>query len=290
MPKLQKLASLVVLALAALFGVFFMFAKHDPSLSAIIPFANDPYDAVGSFAAIISALLGGLALLRAVRPFRRSLPTEADRVFLARTQMAIVVAVLMPAAADAIAMTRHPSMWLGQTGGNELLLLVTGMTALAAAVGFLVRHSARDLMSPSTPGDWRRAAATGLVFVVILALYPEGIINSVPGELLTLAVGILLLFAPMSAFVVALAPYDAKIAHGEATTAWWARRWIRWGAVVLLGMAIGTSLLVAEASQGDGGIAPARLALVASVYIGAGTVGLVVAYAFLNKPLGLSRR
>ena len=289
MPKLQKLASLVALALAALFGVFFLFAKHDPSLSAIIPFANDPYDAVGSFAAIVSALLAGLALLRAFRPLRRSPPTRTDRAFLARTQMAIVLAVLTTAAADAIAMGRHPSMWLSQPGGRGLLLLVTGMAALATAVGFLVRYSAREVMSPRAASDWRRAAGAGVAFVVVLTIYPESIIDSVPGELLTLAAGIFLLFAPMSAFVVALVPYRAETGGTEATAAWWSKRWVRWCAVVLLGIAIGASLLVAEASQGGGGIPLARLALVASVFIGAGTLGLVVAYAFLNKPLGLSR-
>jgi hypothetical protein len=48
-----KVNSVVMLALTAAFGEFFMFAKHDAALGAIIPFGDDPYDSVGSFCMIL---------------------------------------------------------------------------------------------------------------------------------------------------------------------------------------------------------------------------------------------
>jgi len=52
------------------------------------------------------------------------------------------------------------------------------------------------------------ASILSSIFVVVLALYPENIIHSTPGELFALASGIVLLFVPQSALAVALAPYD----------------------------------------------------------------------------------
>ena len=63
---------------------------------------------------------------------------------------------------------------------------------------------------------------------------------------------------------------------------------VQWLAVVFLGMAIGAFLLLGESREGKGRIPlPVRL-IVSSIFIGAGTIGLVIAYAFLRKPLGLA--
>jgi hypothetical protein len=51
-------------------------------------------------------------------------------------------------------------------------------------------------------------------------------------------------------------------------------------------------LLLGEMAGGDGGgsIPLGCVLMVAAVFTGAGTVGLLVAYGFLRKPLGLFRR
>jgi len=50
MPGRLKRSAVVVAAFAGFFYWGFMTAKHDPSLRDIVPFGEDPYDAVGSFA------------------------------------------------------------------------------------------------------------------------------------------------------------------------------------------------------------------------------------------------
>jgi len=175
-------------------------------------------------------------------------------------------------------MARHPFVWMGRAGTNELLLLIAGMATLALGAGFVVRRSL-DEAAPPARGAWWRAGGFSLVCIVILALFPQAIIGNVPGELFALGAGIVLLFLPLSALVIALVPMrDA----GDGPPS--AGAWFAWAGVVFIGTAIGTCLFLLEAREG---IAPGRYLLVAAVFIGAGTLGLTTAYAFLRKPLGL---
>lgn len=284
MPWLLRLNTLVVLLLAGLFCCFFSYAKHDPLISSLIPFANDPYDSVASFGAIMCVLLGILALMRGFWLYRK-LATAAQKIFLVRTQMAIVLAVLISIAGDATAMARHPSRWLGHPGAQELLLLMAGMTVLALGVGLRTRRSVRET-SPSAARQWRWAIVTISIFAAVLAIFPEEVIRSVSGELFALATGIVLLFLPLSALIAALIPFALPEEKGNAPSSRVFKPWVAWAGAALAGTAIGGYLLFLEAQEG-GGVLPARLLLVAAVFIGAGTAGLVTAYAFLRKPLGL---
>src|SRR5215470_15338252 len=56
MPNKFRINALILFALAILFYVFFMTSKHDGFLSVVNAFAEDPYDAVGSFGAQIVIL------------------------------------------------------------------------------------------------------------------------------------------------------------------------------------------------------------------------------------------
>jgi len=290
-PRL-KVNSIMAVALGAAFYAFFMFTKHDPVLSSIIPFDNDPYDSVGSFAVVISALLVILSLFRAFRPYP-SVPSSARLpVFLPRTHMAIALAVLITLAADVIAMARHVSMWSGVEGTGELVALVLGMATISVAFGVTVRRGVGDLGLPMMPTGWLKVSATCLAFVVALALYPEGIIRSTAGELFSLAVGIVLLFVPMSVLTEALVPYDTEgAAAGRASgVGRSSRRWVQWLAAALVGVAIGVALLLGETSGDHGrgvGIPATQRLMVVSVFIGAATAGVLAAYYSLRRPLGL---
>ncbi len=285
MPRRLKLVSVVLLPLTVIFYFFFMFAKHDPVLSAIMPFGEDPYDAIGSFALIVGGLLLLLALVRAFRPYRKGPPTAAQRLGLIRTQMAVALAVFITAVADGITMVRHPLKWLGQPGGNELVLLVVSMALVAVAVGLLTHRSGRQ-NGPADGPAWWKAGVVSFFSVVALALYPEAIIQTLSGHLFSILLGDVLLFAPLSAWVVVLIPGNVQPAPRGENAGWPSRGWIRWGAIVLLGLAVGAFCLLGEASEGAG-IPSARIALVVSVYLGLGLTGLVVAYSFLRRPLGL---
>ena len=107
---MSKSGTIGVSIVAVSFYLFFMTAKHDPLLSKIIPFAFDPYDAIGSFGVIISAVLSIVAIIWTFRLYRSSSPTAGQKIFLARTRMAVVMTVLITAVFDLITMARHPSM------------------------------------------------------------------------------------------------------------------------------------------------------------------------------------
>ena len=89
-----------------------MFAKRDPVLRDVITFSDDPYNAVGSFGVIVRMLIALLSFLRAFRPYREA-PSMAQQVYLVRSQEAVVLAVFITLATDAVAMARYPSMWIG---------------------------------------------------------------------------------------------------------------------------------------------------------------------------------
>ena len=81
--------SLAALTLTVLYNEFFSFTKHDPAVSAIMPFGDDPYDSVASVALIVSILLTVLALIRAFRPYGQGGAPALSKLFLGRAQMAI---------------------------------------------------------------------------------------------------------------------------------------------------------------------------------------------------------
>ena len=284
-----KINALAVLALTAVFGYFFMLAKHDPALAPIVPFDDDPYDAIGSFCLIVSLLLSCLSLFRAFWPHRPTPPTPLQKVFLSRTMIADPLGVLVTLACDGIAMARHPSNWVEKPAARELLGLIAGMAALSVAVLFAVRLSARRLELPVDRGQSRKALAVLVFFAIVLAVFPENAVHSVIPHFLAIVLGFVVIAAPQRAWSMALLPYRTQAAQqNRATPPARSRFWLQWGAIALLGFAVGAFILVQEIFVEGAGNAPLRqVLLVSAVFIGAGSSCLLVAFAFLKTPLGL---
>ena len=291
MPQPLKRNALIVFGLAILFWCSFMFAKHDPRLRSIIPFGDDPYDAVGSFGTIVGMLIALLSLVRAFRPYRTQPPNNAQRVYLVRSQQAVILAVLLTLLADTIAMARHPSLWASAVSSRKLIVLLGGVAVIALAVQLLVRNSlARVADTRSRP--WGRAVFTALLVTFVLAVYPEQLIHRTGTHLLTVVIGAFVLFASMRVLLTSLVPYKR---HERLTgTAPQGTKvvtpWHRWGIVVVVGVLIGAFAFLGEMSEGGGPMPLIRMLFVASVFVGLGLAGLLIAYAFLGSPLGLGSR
>jgi hypothetical protein len=122
--------------------------------------------------------------------------------------------------------------------------------------------------------------------------YPEQLINRTATHLLTVVAGAIILFAPMPPLLNALVPCGADEGRVEKTRARGRRAsaWLGWGTVLLLGALIGVFAFVGEMSEGSGALPLGHLVFVASVFVGLGLAGLVIAYAFLGEPLGLRPR
>lgn len=291
----SAIRSLCVFVLAVLFYAFFMHAKHDPALSKVNVFADDPYDAVGSFGIQAAALL---AILCVVREFRRrgSAAGSADeKEFLLRAQAAAILPVGVTLAADAVAMIRHPFLWFGLPAGYRLLALIGGMAILTAAIGFWIRHAAAAESWRISSRDSMRAVIVSIGAALALVFYPESFRRGLIGVLFTALVGTVILFMATWAWTMALVPNNGRDNGGAVRVQKVSgaregqRRKYHWVIVVLVGVLIGLFFVAGEAAEGSG-IPRAKLALVISAYIGLETAGLIVGYAFLGESLGLFRR
>ncbi len=288
MPRALKRNALIVFGLAAVFYWSFMFAKHSPALRTIIPFGDDPYDAVGSFGVIAAMLISLLSLVRAFRPYRNNPPSSAQCEYLVRSQHAVVLAVLITVGADAVAMARHPRLWAGSTSRNELIVLLAGLAAVALGVQRLIQVSQPEVVK-SGSAPWGKALLLAVLAIFVLALYPERLIQHFGTHLATIIVGDLVLFAPMPLLLVSLVPYQAGA--GQAAIVDQPRRVLsarmRWGIVVALGLMIGVSLFLAEITEPGTRLPLNRLLFVGVVYAGLTIAGLLIAYGLLGEPLGL---
>ena len=291
MPNNFKINAFIIFVLAILFYFFFMASKHDPSLSPVNAYAEDPYDAIGSFGVQAAILLSILSLIRAFRPYGMNAPSEEQKLFLARTQMLVVLAVAVTLTSDIVAMVRYLSSWIKSPDGHELASFLSGLAFLTFMGGILVYRSAREIHSPSVPKVWRRAAIILLAAIVILAFYPSGITQSTPGALFTVIVGAILLFAPMWALGIALVPYPIEGQQQESITRFdWLKRYkYQVISVILLGIVMGIFLVFGESTEGGTSPHLTGLAFVAIIYISLETSAVLIGYGFLRKPLGLFR-
>jgi hypothetical protein len=290
MPKVLKRNAVIVAGLAALFYWSFMFAKHDPALRNAIPFGDDPYDAVGSFGVIVGMLVALLSFFRAFRPYRE-VPTMAQRVYLVRSQEAVVLAVFITVAADAVAMARHPSMWMGAAAREKLVALLGVLTIITAAVQLLIRAAQKKLGGLGTT-RWGVPASATLLAILVLAGYPEYLIHGTATHLLTVVAADLMLFALMRLLLNALVPYtpDGERTGKPAERGGFLSAGQRWAIALLAGTLIGVFVFLGEMGEGSSALPWDRLVFVASVYIALGLAGILIAYAFLGEPLGLQPR
>jgi hypothetical protein len=192
---------------------------------------------------------------------------------------------LITLAAGAVAMARHPSVWLQAASRTELPIVLGCLAAIA--VGLLVRvRSSLEPRAGNSSHPWTGATAISLISVFVLAVYPEQLIQETATHLLTVLVGALLLFAPLRAVLTALEPDDPR--QDAAKAAAWPRCVYGWGRGTLAGIGIDASLFGADMLE-EGGPLPSlgQLVFVGLDYLGLATAGLLISSAFVRGPLGL---
>jgi hypothetical protein len=279
-----RLRAILVAVLAGIFFLFFNLTKHIPSLAAVNPFAEDPYDAVGSYAVLASGFLAALALVRTYWPVRHATDHALRAILLVRTELAIVLMVVVTVAADGVALARHPAAWQGATAGIVLCALLSGLLLIALATGIVVRPV--SLVTRASRGHLGWAAFVLVGGVAVLAVSPEVLRDSIPGELFTVVAGAVVLFASVRAALMALVPPQPP----EASPAGRSRGWVaglRWMLVLGAGLALGLAIFLAEASREGVAMDIAKRIQVAAVFIGLGAAGVLIGYAFLSRPLGI---
>lgn len=277
-PSLRS--ALVVCGLALFFSWAFFFLKHNPLLRNVIPFADDPYDAVGSLAFIAANLLSATSLARVLLPY--FVGRSGASIYVSRTQAAVSFCVLMTVAADTIAMLRHPSQWRGTSGEPALLAILAWL--LAASIGVLIIICRR--LRPSSFRIWATPSMVFLAALLCLWFYPESLIHNLLPHLVTCDLADVLLVAPVVSFALALflghfppKPHARNFPRRFGAIP-------RWTIVAFLGFAVGLAAFLAEIRESAASIPMTRIAFVGSLYAYLGLSGLLIAYAFLRKPLG----
>lgn len=314
--------------LAVLFYLFFQVSKHNPALSQVNVFADDPYDSVGSFGVQIALFTALLSLVRAFRPYQPGEALDSQELLLLRGAYLSCLSVVVTLIADIVALIRHSSAWIGGPAGYTLAALIGGMSLLTTLTIWFLHNTARNRHSSSTQTTWARAIGISIVSILLLALYPEGWRESVPGELFTILFGIAFLLALVWGVGTAISPYSgtstffedllddlAAIYHWlkahigplavlctllERIVSWpvvgTMLHWLNprehtWNLAIVLGIIAGIMLTLAEA-LGEGGNTPqfGRLAIVAALFVILELVGILLSYSIFAKPLGLFRR
>src|SRR5713101_7973555 len=185
MPGRLKVSAIITFVLAVLFYLFFQTSKQNPALSQVNAFAEDPYDAVGSFGVQLAVFAALLSLVRAFRPYHGKKVLDGQKLLLLRGEYISCLSVAVTLAADVVAMIRYPSLWMGLAAGHVLAALLAGMALLTALVGWLIYRSTRNIIVPSPRGVWTRAILISIVGILVLALYPESWRQGIPGALFT---------------------------------------------------------------------------------------------------------
>ena len=85
--RLHRVTTFVLL-LVGVFGVFFQVSKARP-FGDINPFAQDPYDAIGSFGVQAALVVGVLSFARVVR--MRNDPSQSRKIYISGELVATVV-------------------------------------------------------------------------------------------------------------------------------------------------------------------------------------------------------
>ena len=326
MPTQLKVSAWLGVGLAVLFYLFFQVSKQQPDLAQVNAFANDPYDAVGSFAVQFALFVAVVSLIRALRRYSSAVPMEPQRRLLARGLVLTFLTVAITLVADAIALLRHPSVWTGQSAGYVLVTLVGVMALFTALVAWQV-HAWTRTLGPGPARDVSPVAALAILAagVVILAVYPEAFRSTTPGALLTVVAGAILLFVPLWALGLALSPspgpsYEdtvddvasmysylqrrskrfGQLRHlAESALSWPPIRavlqWLnprrhRWNAAILTGIILGIALVLGEMlGEGGGPHQVGRLAIIVAVFVSLESFAVLLGYALLARPLGLFR-
>ena len=323
--KQLKSISFLVLCLSIIFFLFFEFTKHAPGLGDINPFAEDPFDAVGSFGIQLAFVSSILMVLRAFRPYHQPEVSPGQITLLFRSGVITLVTVAVTLAGDVIGMTRKIFTQGFFPGATPLTALLISMLVIVFAVAWIFIHVSRHLKVTLPPRPWNRLIIVSALAILILAIYPSEWRNSsITGGIFTALAGMVILFISVWVLATSIFPAmekDYEDIFQDLATIFleWKKRsrlinsaftmihkltsfppakrfleWInprchRWNLVIILSLAMGFLLVVVEMLAE--GVSPnvGRAFLVVGVYISLESAGVLLGYFLLGKYLGIFR-
>ena len=142
--NLQR-ATVLTLAAALAFGIFFQLSKT-PALSAVNPFADDPVDAIGSFAVQVALAVSILTLARAAQ-FKLNAPDSYRRSrLILRGNFVALSAIAITLIADTYMEVQQPS-WDVSIWGQLLVIGLSIVAVLTLAAGLATLNVTSQMRS-----------------------------------------------------------------------------------------------------------------------------------------------
>jgi len=206
MPKSFKPTVLIVLFLAVAFTVFFFVSKHNQALVHINPFADDPFDAVGSFGVQLTLFTALLSMIRVYIPHVNNEMSASQKLLVIRGCTVSVQSVAVTLAVYVVAMIRYYNEWIFAPDGRILAFMVAGMTILAAITAWRIDLLAYNAGLSSDLPSRRMALINCLVGILILGIYPAEWRQGPVGAVATAVLGVLLLLFLTWSLAAALSP------------------------------------------------------------------------------------
>lgn len=311
--------SFAVFVLVIFFWAFFDNSKHIPFLAAVNPFADDPYDAVGSFGIQLSFFAALLSLIRAFRPYATKEIPSPQLLLILRGEAVALLSILVTLTADTIAMLRYSSMWKNSSAGWMLAGLIGGLVLLAAAVGLWLHRTVINSSLFVVNRSWIRAVLFP-INLLILTVYPAVLLGSIPGGIFTALAGMIILFISTWALsttiflqnamnyedfiddfgsiyrkIKAQIPFISRLEIGtkihwlQRLFSWLNPRHHKWNLIVLIAFLLGGLLMFAEALNEGVSTNANMILLILAIFIGMEGAGVVLGYILFRKFLGLFR-
>jgi hypothetical protein len=298
--------------------LFFNLSKHNPFLSPANVFNEDPYDAVGSFGIQLASLAVLLSFIRILRP-GPSGSAPGNLGLILRGDLVAVLAMIVTLLADGVALLRYLPGWTNLPGGLPLAGLTVGLFILTVVLIMFIIRLGRSLQLMPDPGSSMLPIFFCLAAIIILAVYPDPIRQTVGGSLLTALVGAAILFATCWALAIWIFPSDTQtpvdilddlvclyqglkirlskigfLFHGVEAIArqplirmlirWLNPRRHAWDIILLVALAVGMSLVAAESILEEIPSLQSFL-LVLGILVGLEAAGVVLGYVLFNDYL-----
>ena len=312
--------SVVVLLVTIFFWAFFDISKKAAILAVVNPFAEDPYDAVGSFGVQLAFAAALLSILRAFRPYRSRDILSKQRLLILRGETVALLSIVVTLAADIVAMLRYPSMWRDSPGGWILLGLMGVVIFLMAMTGLWLYRFATNYPVPSANRSWVRLIIL-VMSLLVLAIYPEAVQDSIPGGILSALLGMVLLFLCTWALATVILPTAEKnfedllddiasiyraaksrvriiSVFENLAKIWWLRSFVdwlnprqhKWNFIVVTALAMGVVLLLAETIHEGVSTSTNVVLLVITVFVGIEGLGVFFGYLLFGEFLEIFRK
>jgi hypothetical protein len=306
--------------LTIFFLAFFENSKNIPLLAVVNPFAEDPYDAVGSFGIQLAFFAVLLSLIRAFRPYATKEIPFNQQLLILRGETVALLSIIVTLTGDIVALLRYPSMWMNSSGGRILVGLVGGLVLLTIFVSLMLYRIVAKSSFSSAIRLWTKIILFP-ISIFVLTIYPSDMLESIPGGIFTALIGMIILFISTWALATVTFPQvemefedvlddfasiykyiksriglvfqlekliNAKRLH--KLFGWLNPRKHKWNFIILMVFVMGGSLMLVEVLSEGNSTDTTVVLLVLGVFLGLEAAGIVLGYFLFAEFLGIFRK